>query len=761
MITLPLRSERIPLVRVLIADRFNNVNGVGGAGPWNLLPMLSDVHAGFELLDGLTRPALPEIGECQLRMRFGVINGKIIGLSPSSFASGAWDPTTDLLEVPSLVGKEIRVQLAADVGDGETPGWRTEWWGSCEYESDSEWPGASIPVGERICHCLDGFYRTKRWFMTQHAAYISSTQYPSVASPTGAVGHPGYNIGLNGKTLGNRESSGVVWTPFPDSDNKLYAHAWQGTGNATVWTDQQAAEHALRVSRPEGQPQFNFSGSTTLLSTGASPWKVEESDSAHDVTIRICARERARGLVYVDWADDSADPTGPLAVRLSVKAQTADDLTYITDPTTGTTGTIQGATNQGTTVAVDLIGDHRAQPQGFNRSLRGITKYDAVETVGEQIQVLITGSRTDGASLSLEDRWSSSDATAFAALAFDARVDERWRQVYQSYGIPRAWQGRASDHDAGAEYASHRVDYRCDDEGAVVVPTGDPDTSPLLVKILPDTPLLEGYIYSGLTPARRDAGTETGEPDRRPPTPWIRNAANKYELGAELAVNVKNDALHVTFSSDEKSGARYISALTTALGGSLTTSQLGVTFALELPHRLRFKTISEDLPSGLGVRNIKRIEVPDAHLWLASPGAIWGYDDTTGTADGYTARRGACGGTLTNPGVLRDDRARVAVLHALACAWYLQEHRPASWTLRCCGLLPNFGVSTAVAVDASAEIDPTSVVAYPTLGQLVTTLAANGQTITVNAPITGIIYNHQSQTTTWSCDWIDYDVRRA
>ncbi len=761
-ITLPLASERVPLVRVLVADRFGNVNGTGGAGPWVLLPMLSEVHGGFELMDGMTRPALPEIGECQLRMRFGVINGKVVGLSVSAFASiqatGSWDSATDLIEVPSLIGKEIRVQLSPD--DGNAAAWRTVWWGSCEYESDSEWPGATMPVGERICHCLDGFYRTKRWFMTQHAAYINSTKYPNFAGSIGTPGHPGYNIGLNGQTLGNRELSGVTFVPYPDSDNKFLTHTWQGAG--TVWTDLQAAEHALRVSRPEGQPQFDFDGSLQLLSLGASPWPIEESESAHDVVNRICARERGRGLVYVDW-DDDVSVTGvdapPLNVKLSIKPQNHADLTYISNPTTGATSTIPGATSDATTVAVDLIGDHRAQPQGFNRSSRGITRYDAVETVGERIQVLITASRYDGSTLSLENRWSATDATDFLALAFDKRVDEKWRQVYQAYGLPRAWGGYVMDHDAGAEYSLHRADYRCSDAGAVLRPFYSNDTSPLLVQVLPDTPLLEGYIYSGATPARRDGATETGEPSRLPPQVWIRTAANRYDKIPEVCVHIKHDEIRIANTEDEKSGSRIISDTSQSLGAAYNTSQLGITIGIELPHHLRFKTVSPSLPAELGVRNVKRVEVPDAHLWLASPGAIWDVLGTSVNSDGFTPQRGACGGTILAPGVLRDDRARVAVIHALACSWYLTDHRPASWTLRACGLLPSFATSSTTG-DAT-EIDGTTSVNYPTLGQLVTTLAANGQTITINAPITGIIYNHQAQTTTWSCDWVDLDVRRA
>lgn len=760
MITLPLRSEQWTAVRVLVADRFGNVYDSGdgssaGAGPWVEFPMQTATRAGLELMDGLTRVALPEIDKAILRMRFGVIDGKVVGLSADEVQSRTWDPASSLLTVPSLIGKEIRIQATEDDYTGDVLQWATVWWGRCEYESDSEWPAAIMPAGERTYTCMGGLFRTKQWFMTRHAAYVDGTEYNN------APGHPGYNVGQSGRTLGNRTIA--VWngdTLAADADNKFFRHTWQGNQDAVAWTDLQAVEHALRVMRPTGEPQFSMAGSTALFTTGASPWPVNEGESAFDVVQRICARERARGLVFVDWEDDADDPFAPLQVKLTVKPQTRGTITYLTDPITGTTGTINGAAADGTTVAVDLVGDHRAEPSGFTRANRGMSKYWAVETVGERIQTLVAASRFDGSSLSLEDRWSASDASAFIALDFTERIDERFRTVFQSYGLPRSWQGLAMDHNAGATVAQHRTDYRCNDLGAVVVPTGSVDTSPLLVKILPDTPLLEGYVYSGATPARRDGTAETGEPDRRPPCVWVRTAANRYLLGEDAGVSlqVKNDSILVWSPNDLSSGTRLISDTDDDLGADYDTDQLGLTLALELPHRLRFRTIRSDAnQQGLGIKNTKRIEIPDAHLWLASPGAMWDVDGSSADGDGAPGVRGACGATVNAPGILRDDRARVAVLHALACAWYLSDHRPCTWTLRCCGLLPTFSIVS----DGSNQIEPDATVAYPRLGQFVTTLAANGQTEIVDVPITGVVYNHQSGTTTWSADWIDLDVSRG
>ncbi len=752
MITLPLRSERVPLVRVLIATNFTNKLNIGGIGPWVEQRMLTEQFAGLELMDNMSRAALPEIGECEFRMRYGVIDGKMTGMGAAAFAAvqagGGWDPTqADPIDLPSLIGKEIRVQMAPDIG-ADTPAWVTVWWGSCEYESDKEWPAATMPVGERTYHCYDGLFRTKRWYMTRHAAYLESVDYND------CPGHPGYNVGLNGKTLGNMYNR--AWTPYPDSDGKLLRHAWQGSTGSEVWTDLRACEHALRVSRLEGQPQFTFAGNTNLLHLGASPWPIDESESAFDVLSRICARERGRGLVFVDWVDDTADPTGPLNVRLYIASQVLNDVQYTT-PDGAATVTVDGATSQGTTVAVDLIGDHRAQPQGFNRSARGFSAYDAVETVGERIQILVTMSMLD--LVCMEKRWSAADATAFAALDADKRLDEKWRPVYQSYGLPRSWGGKAGDHNNGATIAPRRVDWSCDGGGSL---TDISNTSPLVVHVLPDLPLLEGYTYAGTAPVRTDGGDETGEPARRPPLILNRLSANGYVKATELTCHIKRDAIHLEFGNDEKSGYRLFSDTSnSSLGAFFNTNQLGITVALELPHRVRLYSIVGLYTANLGVRNVKRVQVDEAHLWLASEGAIWDLDFTIASGDGYAGKRLACKNSVSGglPGILRDDRARVALIHHLACAWYLQEHQPANWTLRACGLLPNFMVSSTN--DQEVGIEGTTPKTYPLLGQLVTTLAANGQTATINAPITGILYKHQEQTTTWSTDWWVLDSKSA
>ena len=764
MIELPLENDQLPLVRILVAARFN-----GGAGPWIPLPMAGGSRSGFELLR-LTRPALPAVGECFLRYRFGRIDGRIVGLSPDAVAAvrsgSALADIPDAVQLWDLTHREVRVQMAPYPASGEATAWRTVWWGQCEYATDEEWPGASIPAGDRTYTCLDAFWRTKRWRMDRHSAYVDSVHYNGIDNgvragfiegvfQNGMVGHPGYNVGSDGLTIGNRSSA--TYTPFPDSDGAYFSHTWQGSDGAIVWNDKQAVEHALRIDRAEGEPQWSLFGSTELFTVGASPWAISESARAWDVVALICARERGRGLVFAGWADDLAAPDGPLVPRLTVRPQTKEDITYITNPQAGTTATLPGAHTAGTAIDVDLEGDHRALASGFTRSDRGLAQYGSVETVGERIQVLITASLFDsgvGPYASWERRYGSAVITAFKATAPENRIEERWRLVYQATGLPRTWRGHASDHNGGTAVGWRRADYRCTDAGKIQVSEANapfPITSPLEVRLLPDLPLLEGYDYIGLTPARTAADPNAGIPARRDPFVLLRTAANRYVRGEDVgvALRIQRDQVLIYRQADAGAGTRFISDTTIDdLGAVYDDSQLGITIALELPHRLRLRSYRAG-ETAASTRDTKRIEIPDAHLWLAHPGAIWDLDGPNSDDDGAPGQRFAVLGLATLPGILRSDVARVAVLHALACAWYLTDHRPCTWSLRACGLLGSFA-------DADGAAIP-----YPALGELVEKMHANGQTINLNTPITGIQYDHQTGITTWSTDWADLDVSRA
>src|SRR5258708_37600569 len=116
-----------------------------------------------------SRVVLPFVGEAHIRYRFGLIDNTLVAPSADTARRfrtvEAWVSSRDTVDVPDLHGMEIRIQAARPVATegvepGGQPGWRTIWWGTCEYQVDKDWPGSDIPAGERVYHCVDGFYRT-------------------------------------------------------------------------------------------------------------------------------------------------------------------------------------------------------------------------------------------------------------------------------------------------------------------------------------------------------------------------------------------------------------------------------------------------------------------------------------------------------------------------------------------------------------------------------------------------------------------------
>ena len=770
-IVLPLRNERYPLLRVLTSSGFNLGAGVGG---WQVQPMNSKRPRGygFEVLNW-SRVALPAVGEATLRYRFGRVDGDLVGIQSAAqvtslLAGNGPSQAIEGLSAPDLRGAEVRIQAAPAVADGLTPAWRTVWWGQVEIQEDETWPGAAYPTGQRVYRCADGLARTRRWMLDRHAFIERSPGgtdvfYPSFAGALdtfgGCQGHPGYNAMVDGALRGNRDSAGSrTHNPTLDVGGGYIVHGRPGSPLTTTWNDLQVVEHALRVTRPKGEPLMSVVGyngtvsatsGTTWLSQSASSWPVSDDESAFGMVARVCRRQRGRGMAWVDWADDTADPTGPLAVRLAVAPMVAGDVPV------GYNGSFQaplpGAASAVSIATVDLIGDHRLDATGFRLGQPDQHTYHAVESVGERIEVVATLSVLD---TSLAKRFTTQADTAFNALDSAKRTDDAWLAVLHNWGIPRAWEWVAGDHDGGS---FHRIDYRCDDAGRCIPPGFGTflDSSPLTVEILPDLPLLVGYDYSGAT-AVRGGGTETGTPARRAPLILVRTALGRYlkgdEIGRPLTLQIDGDGITVYHSNDIATGSRVFGSV--VAGTTLYVSAaLGVTVALRTPNPVRMRSYADGHTADTARRKLT-IRHPGLHLWLADYAAIWDIDTALRNSHGSPARYRAAGGTNDAlPGVIRDDRPALAVLHAMACSWYLTARRTASWTLRACGFLPDFERVTDVATQA------TTTVTYPRLGQLITTIAAGGQTYTLGTPVSSISYDAEDGATTWETDWPGLDFQ--
>ncbi len=767
MITLPVTEVQTrAALRVLIAEKWGKNSAT--SGDWELLPMARIGNDGKSMVDGyrvigsISRHAFPMIGEATFCFDYGLFAHGILGATSAADVDTPGD--IDLPALRDLTGYEVRIQAAprTDMAIWPTTGWRTIWWGQVEYQTEAGDAAGSYPAGRRIYHCADGFQRTRYWPLTRHGIYVNgpdsqAAQFPAAGTKSdGVEGFPGYNHQANAcaSTTGNRDSSGAT---YERADTLVPMFATPGGTNAATWSDLQAVNHAMLAARPQLEPVFAMAGTTSLLS-GASVWPVGDHESALSVAHRILDRKRGRGMAFVDWDDDSGAPTGPLTVKVTIRPQLLDDLT-VTMPSGATPVVIDGATTAASYVTVDLIGDHRAVPGGTVLAERYQNQVGYLETVGERIEVAITGRVGDGGSMTapnsgwaLAPGWTTAQKTTFDALGLDDRADLKYAPIYTTFTLPLRWRGLAGDGNSGP--STSRVDYRCDDTGAIVwSPTGDPDTSPSSVEILSDLPFLEGYDYTA-DPAVRVGSEVLGTmPRRADPLVMVRAASDRYwpcdaenQLAASLKIDPQN--ITVTFSGDQAGGVRTVGDdSVSSLGSDFDYTELTITFAIRLPHRLRFAS------GDATARRRKRIEIQDAHLWLAPPTTIWGL--TTTAEPPYAPKRQALAYTVT-PARIRDDRDRVAILHALAWRWYGDAfpRTTGRWALRCCGMLSSF---SAIRGDASNPRATAEDITYPRLGQLVMVLSTNGQAIDCNAPITSVVYDVDDDVTAWTMDWQDLD----
>ncbi len=761
-LTLPRENQVLPDYRILWRQGFGAGTGaadnkaVSSATGWQAIPLQRRGIAqhGF-FLNSFERVAFPQVGRASFSYAYGDFD----------------DATVDSDDLAELRDAEVRIQVSPKGEDA----WRTVYWGTVDYVSDNGSPGAIVPRGLKTFHCVDGFYRAKRWPLDRHGFDANAGANWGNASGGPVYGHPGYNWSDRHDSVasGNRSTSQYL-SPAGVS---VYMHT--PAGSATKWTDLQAVEHALAASKPPGHPLFTLSGATDLLA-GSNPWEVKPGESALDFVFRVLKRERGRGLVFVDWNDDSVDgggdPNGALTVKLTIGAQLAANVSYISDPPNGTLGTMLGAISNLTAVSVDLTGDHRCVNGSLELGDPDQFRMDYLETEGEPIEVLATLAYVDGqlgAGSGIDGRslirgWSAADQASFVALTAVRRQEAKWKPVFQLHRLNPAWGGYAGDGNAGASFALQRIDYRCTKLGRPVTPDSanaielaDPAvaafTSPLLVEILSDLPLFEAYTYTGATPARNDSASETFNPQRRKAMCYVRVAANRYldvdqTSTGSVHMSGDHDSLWIIHSGDEGVGTRFFSTSSPSnLSSAFDYSKIVLTVGLRMPHRVRFA-------DGDALTNGKRgkIYIPGAHLWVAAPGAIYDLDTSTTSSGGYAARRNAVGASVTTPGILRDDRAGLAAIHALAWAWYgsTSTHRSASWALKACGFLPSFSAHPGVDTSADA-IDYT----YPTIGQVVTTLAANGAVHDLNTPVTRVHYDAERGVTSWSTEWHELETK--
>ncbi len=587
-----------PLLRVAVCATIG--------GTWEALPTsprtgLLTGSNGYEVLR-CERKALPDLGQAIFHYQVGVIDGVAV--------TAPRDLTTWFVRI-QLAPRPTDAAIAAGF-DPATLAWRTVWVGRCVDQVDRIAPGASYLIGERQYQCVDILGEAEHW-------PLLNTGFAFSGSTSIVRGHPGYNQRItDGQLKGNRDTTTVTF-----ADGKVsFCHLHPSVG--APWFDDQVIAHAINSSRTAGAPWFALDASTGLLANSAQEWQVQAGDSCLTLLKRMLRRQRGRGLAFVGWDDDSAAPLAALALKLKVRPQLKDTITY-TQPTFGATATIPGATAGGTVRDVDLVGDHCNVDSTFELGSSTHHRVGYLESIGDRIEVIVSPSIYDA---TLERRWTSTQVSDLLTLTANNRIGQmqKYEAVFQLFSLPRQWPLLMADGNGGT---GERVDYRCADSGAIVSPDGLPrDTNPLEVELLPDLP----------TTVRTDGTTNR---TRAEPMAFLRVSADRYidcrtEAAVALALSVRADGILLRCPDDEATGTRAISDPTSpSLSALYATDQIVLTVAIRLPHCVR-------LASGDPASDRRLTITHRGHaLWLAHDDAIGFLDHATGDATaGHPGQRG-------------------------------------------------------------------------------------------------------------------------
>lgn len=737
---------------------------------WEKLPMPAIILRGSDSLmagtsksggyvvESISRWTFPDEDRAAIYIDTGYINGEDV--TPLDLS--------DYYIRIMLVDDESFPNGATEIDEGKL---KTVFCGTVVSTQNSIVPGVRKNHG-RTTYFLAGAVssRARKWPMDRHAT----------ATMPHAKGHPGYNFPLRGyfrKVLGNK---GWNQTTDPYGDFSSFISYYQthqlpldGSGYAASWTDADAVKHAIASSRAFGEPLITVDLSDGAF-TGTNSWDIAPGTSCWDFIRRVCDRRRGRGAVFVEYTDG-----GELKLEIKIKSipQHDIDLTYNTPSPTNphkmeSVRSISGAAIGLNAVDVDLVGDHRLDGP-VSHDKRESSLYDTLLLQGEKIQVLANISLFGS---TLANGWSTQDQAAFSAIPIGQTVKQqasRWRHIFRRFVISSK---ALLSSKASSTSTQYPINYYCEKSGAITVSTSLADkglTSELTSRILPDLPIYEGWRYDTTTPEPWGGSdiTDYMPPPRMPPILYYLASDTDILPLHYSGYNIQTDDFGVLLhhAYEDAAGARMLATQAEAPAWFATASKIGIPtdittggldrtklmllVGVELGNHVSLAYTRQTVDdywsgkvSGIGAtgrRLVMNINGPS--LWLAAPGAIWELDYKNTGQLGYRPglKIPVVDGNI--PYIVRDDRATLSFIGALASYYYLTLHSPSSWSLRSCGLSSEFQT-----VNGSIK--------YPSLGQFVGKIrVSDSVSLVSNTNITCIHYDHNEGLTTWKTDYVDYD----
>lgn len=790
-ITLPYETRPYPIFRIRVAAAYDQ--------PLRELPRYEDGRHGYEL-DRISLRALPDHGTAVFFFRYGRIDGRDYGDidSDGDFKFGYED----------LVGKEVIIESSLDGSP-----WEVRFWGEVLAQDEQTNPADEVGSGRVVYHCVDGLYRLTRWTMDRHATYVSSLGEP-------AYGHPGYNepSSMNARVLGNQYNGSAVIS----GTAYFKPHVYAGSSSSKTWTDLDALRHALDSARqPQDSDGVNIqdwgtgyiTGNTDTLA-GSNHWPVADGETVWSFLTRVLNRRRSTGLGVLEFASTLGDNValqGNLDPVIKIYDQISGAISF-TEPVSGNDVSIDGADANATTVSVDLEGDHRVVAGSFQVAAEKDTEFDAVETVGDPIKVVVSLSTSVS---TLEKAWTDTEATAFddSAVA-PGEAGTKYQHVYTTLRLPDTYGFSASDWDGTRTgTTASPCDVCMDDATGVLKISNDNPGSVLMSYFDDDLPLAVAWDYTQSTIQRYD-GTEQQEPEQVPMLVFEQagaaTAAASIDAGAVDEITVTktgagyDSAPSVTIAGGGGSGASAeavltdgrVTSITVTSGGSGYTSAPNV--SIDLPDRELYTDVIDDLgwrvqragSSGKAVRvtaqprpfaggeqdsywftvslvlnnrcryvtgdtngRVKRIDASGLGLEIIHNGAIIGLDYDNGDATGSEPLHAAAAPISATDG----DEVRTfytarddrdALLY-----WHSLAVEWYTTTRRSIRFAyRDFGFGSFEDLDGNSYN-------YPKLGELITAVTYAGRTETLNTPVTRIDYDNRIGTTTYVTSWSDRDWR--
>ena len=633
------------------------------------------------VVEEISRVVFPAVGMATFTVPYGEIDGKNYTLLDDDGNDTLWN--------------WLRHQVAIDALD-DAGNWRTVFWGTVEDQEDTEPPGwqeesadrflngrpAVRTAGRRTYRCLDLTYALAWSTYKQH--YYQDESGGPVRLCTGSLG---FNIDGSGQASKNRGGANET-TPAG-----VYPHMSSADYAAERWMDGDIIETLLYLVRDE-IPQELTLVDEHALTAGSASYPVADGAKIRSLIEQVLRRERGLGCAFLDWTDTVVDQDSIAYIRV---------LPQLLETVTVGGKDFKGASAAGTTQSLIFTGDMRIDAGSFYLKENVEESVDAVETLGEKIQVAVSLQKDDG----LEQGWTSGAEVEFDALT-DIDVEKAESPLYDA--VYRVLKLKSKTETTGTPF-NYRYDYRLSDVGGIITPgLSDPEnTSIASVRMLPYIPCpgdikLEDATHAGAW-ADADATLALVAFDK---------FGTKY-YPSMAQVRVSPNAIE----------ARYVEAGNWRQGKALIDG-LTVICGVELPHRVRrYRTRIDRVQ----VRKVQTIYVEGAHLWLGHRNAIIGVD-----SDAAPVRLGTFA-----PEIYRDDRVAVDEKHELAASWYLATRQELRVTYRrTCALLPTF-------TDANDTHD------YPQLGHYIQTADVAGVSETVGTIVSAIHYRNGD--TTITTDW--------